>query len=314
MSARMDRRQLLLRAAYAGAATSLAGIVAACGRDLTSVVATPAPGTVDALAATAAPTTKAGGAPAVTLPARAAAQPGTLSGTILDARGRPLHTGTVTVTAESATGTVNTGRRVTITVTTGQYAQRVPDGYYTLRASIAIPYGGQKFNLPLASDRSPYGSGADSRPGLVTNFQWLLSGKQSFTTLADTEPSAYYGAALQVSETPPDNGTFLSNTYRNSNATFTLAPVGPLVDGSTGDTLTRTVPTYSPGYLLDIPLGTYTVSATLVEAGGARHPLRVGALDATGKAQYGPSATIGFLPETTGLGVGILPGRLSITA
>jgi hypothetical protein len=52
-------------------------------------------------------------------------------------------------------------------------------------------------------------------------------------------------------------------------------PTGPLVDGSTGRIVIRTL-TPDNHFAEDIPVGAYKVTATLVETDGARSPLKVG--------------------------------------
>src|SRR6185503_6944268 len=68
---------------------------------------------------------------------------------------------------------------------------------------------------------------------------------------------------------------------------FTLTPDGPLVDGSAGKVLTFEYQLVKPedemrgnaARFIDVPLGAYTLTATLTEPSGAKHSLSLAAGD-----------------------------------
>lgn len=68
----------------------------------------------------------------------------------------------------------------------------------------------------------------------------------------------FYGASIEIHNEP---GYYIDQ----ENIVFTLTPLGNLIDGSPGTVLTLRSgqpQTSSYGYIVDIPLGKYTLSAT----------------------------------------------------
>src|SRR3546814_1354578 len=81
---------------------------------------------------------------------------------------------------------------------------------------------------------------------------------------------------------------------------LTLTPSGPLIDGSQGKTLVlRQGDHYCVqyGYLEDIPIGRYTVTAILKNEAGPR-PLRI--QDWHTQNEFKPELQIDFIPESNG--------------
>ena len=174
----------------------------------------------------------------------------------------------------------------------GRYALKVTDPYIVVVKNIVaratLPYHGQNYILPLhPMDGLEDGNAAnnfrgDVRKGVVRDFVLRLTGikpgyeKDNPVAISDTDrfsnSSAFEGYQIKVEL---DLGGIAAD---GSTLEITLAPNGPLVDGSTGSVLKRTIPNLKPAsyyYLNDNPLGVYTVSARLIGAGGAERALRV---------------------------------------
>jgi hypothetical protein len=126
-----------------------------------------------------------------------------------------------------------------------------------------------------------------SNEGGVVNFEWKLTGKKP------EDMAGYFGASVSV------NGAIGSEIYDPENIIFTLEPVGDLIDGTDGKTLTmRTGEPYSAEYgsLVDIPLGRYIMTASY-EKDGETIPLKLRNLfDAS--SVYSTSFQLNFEPET----------------
>ena len=74
-------------------------------------------------------------------------------------------------------------------------------------------------------------------------------------TSTDFGHAGYYGGSVEM-----DAGWDLPDL---SGVTLTLTPVGPLIDGSAGAVITRTVGETVGSYAVrDVPIGRYTVRAT----------------------------------------------------
>ena len=135
-----------------------------------------------------------------------------------------------------------------------------PGGTWTVHAEITRPYNGTTYDFYVyANDAAPVNGSA----GAIRNLTWKLSGAIPGTT------NGKYGAKVAYY----DNSAFY---IRGEEIEFTLVPQGPLVDGSTGQTLTAratgsfamTGTTIGSG-LDDVPMGRYRISARYVPANGS---------------------------------------------
>jgi hypothetical protein len=100
-----------------------------------------------------------------------------------------------------------------------------------------------------------------------------------------------------------EGGNALAAKYPGSKIELTLTPRGPLNDGSTGKVVTLSRDPKGQVYGrpvldLDIPLGSYTVTARIIEANGTAHPLRV-VLGGKGTPTLTPSANLDFAPHSS---------------
>ena len=217
-------------------------------------------------------------------------QPGTVSGVALDPRGQPLKNATVWIMPSVAPGWVAPGVSAGVlqlhTNAAGQYVSPpLPDQPYTVYAWQRVKYRGQTFCVRLAA-QTPNGEDSFSaRAGVVRNFHWQLTGE-----LPDqTRDNAYFGAEVRVM-----NGSW-EGTHpltRDSMVEVTLTPDGPLIDGSAGKTIVRKV-SYDDGFLYDLPVGHYRVTAAELGPDGARTPLVLN--DASGAARF--QGTLDFHAE-----------------
>jgi len=164
-----------------------------------------------------------------------------------------------------------------------------PDGTYRIElprsdvyvwrmwGNVEVDYHGEHFSLELAVDKTPFGSAE----GAIRDFTWKLSG------LKDADLKLYYGGLVYVYEDVNSNDLF------DKQWQITFTPQGPLIDGSTGETLTRQA---DAGEIDDVPVGVYTVTASyLPEGGGAPVPLLI---RPRGEGEYASSATASFVDDS----------------
>lgn len=199
--------------------------------------------------------------------------PNVVAGTVRTAAGRPIAGATIRIS-----GSTGAGRGTTIRTTTdarGQYRVAVPLGHYDVDGFADVRYDGQTYR-ELWLDRTDAGCGrVMSDRGIVRHFVLRLSGAKRCINGPDPDaPGSYNGAYLTA---------MTGALPAASQVVFTLQPLGPLADGSTGRTLvfTRTGAALARGggpigetaFLHDIPLGRYRVSAAVRDPGGRSQPL-----------------------------------------
>ncbi|PYE54052.1 carboxypeptidase-like regulatory domain-containing protein [Deinococcus yavapaiensis] len=210
----------------------------------------------------------------------AAGKPGTVQGQVVDSHGKPLEGVTVWIKP-----VVTTGVAEVLTDEKGRYeVSGLPPVGYQAYAWLGVRYQGQKFcyrlALPKTSEYNPF----VPKDGVVRNFQWKLSGR--LPDWSDDESElGYFGGSLS-----PLQGGFQDRwATNNDQIELQLTPIGPLIDGSAGQALTKTIP--GRKVAVDIPIGTYKVKATFIDKNGQREALVV-ADDQNGS--YGTDATIKF--------------------
>lgn len=203
----------------------------------------------------------------------ASAQPGTVTGRAVDGQGRPLAGAVIWVNP-----VITTGLHETWTDADGRYqATGLPPVGYRVMGWLETEYQGQRYCLRLGHpSASDYGS-VNPAEGATPNLIWQLQGR-----IPDIEAYpdvGYFGGSVSVMDE-------MSVPARNLPVEVTLTPTGPLIDGSSGQPLTRRP--NAEGYLLDIPVGVYTVRATL-----DGQPVRVG----SSSSSLASEATLGFPPN-----------------
>lgn len=209
-----------------------------------------------------------------------------VTGIVRDTRGRPIAGARVRIENDFIYYDVRTDAE-------GRYVSPVlPVGGFKVLAWTDVNYAGADYQLrlgmPNLSDYDFFTPGA----GAVRNFQWQLTGR-----IPDREAggsAGYFGGTLELM-----NGTgsiYEQRMDAGDSVVLKLEPVASLIDGSTGETLYRTV-TVKPGsdtsYALDIPVGVYRVTAERVTPQGFREALRLGSF-----SQQGDWATVWFQPSS----------------
>jgi hypothetical protein len=165
----------------------------------------------------------------------------------------------------------------------GNYKIQLPKvGTFMASAHIVKKYNGKEYEFDLHPDVYE----EFSIDGAVRNFQWKLSGKRP------TDAQGYYGSTIDI------NKGIMSGIYDSENITFTLTPVGNLIDGSKGKVLKlKHGEPYSNEYskLVDIPLGRYKMTA-YYEGEAGEMPLKL--RKHFSEDEYENELTIDFEPQT----------------
>jgi hypothetical protein len=217
------------------------------------------------------------------------AEPYSVTGVVLDTQGKPIPNAKVWIEPALTTGLFET-----TTDANGQYkASGLINVPYYAKAWTRVSYNGEDFCLRLGMPRaSEYGS-FTAEAGVVRNFQWQLSGV--IEDLRDYD--GYFGGEIRL---------FLDGDMKDGNVELTFTPTAPLVDGSTGQTITRTFNLQEADLMVyDIPLGQYEVSGVLLE-NGARTPLHIGKESSmNGYDGQTETAALEFLPNGCGNSSGI---------
>lgn len=136
----------------------------------------------------------------------------------------------------------------------GVYKIKAQPGSWRTFAYVDKTYNGQKYTIELFPDKTD----AHNEEGAIRNFTWKLEGRIPW------EAENYYGGFVMLRGA---DGFY--EDEKDIELVFT--PVGPLIDGSAGRTLTIRCgeDKWQNRYeLQDIPIGRYKVKATLKKNGG----------------------------------------------
>jgi hypothetical protein len=136
---------------------------------------------------------------------------------------------------------------LTTTDSKGQYKLKLSGSFtWAAYAEFDKEYNGKTYTFDLHPDNAD----EFTSDGGVRNFQWKLTGNKPGGT-------GLYGSMIELQ-------SVFGSPILAEDVTFQLTPDGPLVDGSSGTTITMNggAP-HSPSYfkLMDIPLGRYKVKA-----------------------------------------------------
>jgi hypothetical protein len=158
---------------------------------------------------------------------------------------------------------------------------------YYAQAWTEVDYNGERFCLRLGTPNPSDYNAFTPEHGVVRNFQWQLTGV--IEDLRDYD--GYFGGEVRF---------FLDGDMRGGEVELTFTPTGPLIDGSEGQTLTRTINVNEEYAVYDIPVGTYSVTSVLLE-NGSRTPLKTG-IEHTyeGYAGQTDAAALAFTPNGCG--------------
>ena len=142
----------------------------------------------------------------------------------------------------------------------GTYKVKLAPGSWRAFAYVETTYNGRKYKMELFPD----GTDAFSEVGAVRNFIWKLEDRMPW------DAENYYGGFVMLR-----SGDGFYEDEKDIELVFT--PVGPLIDGSVGRTLTIRYgeAKWQNRYELeDIPIGRYKVKASL-KKNGTIQPLKV---------------------------------------
>lgn len=197
----------------------------------------------------------------------ATVQPGVVKGRVVDTRGQPLE-GAVIYTALALDKRVPGWTR---TDAQGNYqmSKLALDAPYMIFAWVGVDYRGKKFCLRIAPETSADYNTYLIRDGAVRNFRWKLQGRIEDSDYAPDDDGAWFGGTIRLFPEFEDGD-------HNSIIELTMTPIAPLIDGTTGAVLNKSVDLQKNTYVLDIPAGAYKITATRVKSDGTRMPARVG--------------------------------------
>lgn len=139
---------------------------------------------------------------------------------------------------------------------------------WALSATVSRQYNGRTFRFDLHTDPAPLAGNT----GGVRNVEWRLSGPRPEGGVYGSPVLVY--TPLEVLETDVE---------------LTLSPIGVLVDGSEGTTITRRVVSTGDGWAVpDVPLGRYRIAARHVPTGA---PMEIRPRN---QGDYLPAVTLDF--------------------
>lgn len=160
----------------------------------------------------------------------------------------------------------------------GTYKIKVQQGVWKAYASFKKEYNGKTYSLQLYPDKVD----SFTDEGAVRNFTWKLEG---------THPSGddyYYGGLITVY-----TDYYFYEDFEDIELTFT--PKGPMIDGSTGKTLTIKYGGHywnDWAYIKDIPIGRYMITAKLKN----NKPLKIMNKDVKNDV-FVPELQLDFIPD-----------------
>lgn len=176
--------------------------------------------------------------------AQEAPEPGYVKGTVKTASGAPVPGAFIFID-----GVLDQNMQYT-TKEDGAYRLRLQPGAYVAQATLNYKWENQVYKFDLKPDSTDT---FDDSTGAVRNFTWVLTGEKPQPHMGS------YGGYIYVNV--GTDGYYIDD---RENITFTLEPVGALIDGSEGQTIVRKggLPrTAEYGQILDIPVGRYRISA-----------------------------------------------------
>lgn len=169
---------------------------------------------------------------------------GYVTGAITDTQGKPIAGAEVVIDNTM----IYNSNLLTNSDAEGKYKVKL-NGHFTWAAYATFKkkYNGKNYKFHLHPDDE----NSFTSDGAVRNFSWKLTGQRPESN------TSFYGSWIQL------QAAFGSDVLAE-NVDFILTPDGPLVDGSTGQAITKrggAPQTYSYFKLMDIPLGRYKVKA-----------------------------------------------------
>lgn len=204
-----------------------------------------------------------------------------VKGKVTDTQGRPLKGVTILIDNTLIYNSYLTGT----TADDGTYQIKLLHGSWQAYAEMNVNYNGKTYKIDLCPDNAQ-GFGGD---GAIRNFQWKLTGRKSAPLAGN------YGGTIMVDK------YIGSAIYDSENIEFTLVPAGPLIDGSTGQTIKMKhgqPSTDNYGKLVDIPIGRYTVTAVYPSSTG-NIPINLRDKEHNRTGSFAASVQLNFDPTTS---------------
>ncbi len=171
---------------------------------------------------------------------------GVVKGRVVDKDGKPVANAMIVASSTDYYNKTSTG----YSDANGNYSFSLPtgiaEGSYSVSGTVTLRYQNTNFNMALYPQQEGVFSAYE---GAVRDFTFRLTGPRSVTSDANDLP---LGATLEV-HAQPDN-------VDDKNLEITLQPIGPLVDGSIGQTLVVGLPE-NDYRIKDIPVGKYKITA-----------------------------------------------------
>lgn len=215
---------------------------------------------------------------------------GTVSGTVVDAQGKPIAGARVRIENDFSYYDLTTNAE-------GKYTSpRLPVGGFKAVAWATISYKGQDYTLRMGMARTSDYDFFDPKAGVVRNFQWQISGRIPDTEATDGE--GYFGGTIELM-----NGTgsiYDERMNPGDQVHITLNPTGPLMDGSTGKSIEESfiIQSGNDSYMLvDIPTGEYEITVVRVTPEGKQERVLIGTF-----SEQWEAAVINFQPGQYGVG------------
>ncbi|PYE52766.1 carboxypeptidase-like regulatory domain-containing protein [Deinococcus yavapaiensis] len=192
-----------------------------------------------------------------------------LKGRALDERGRPVAGAVVMIEPVSFSGLVEAK-----TDASGAFVSVPLNGAvapFRARAYKVVNYNGQRYCVRLAPETAADAElfNPSSRP--VRNFRWRMTGATG--DAPDAIGSDAWGGSISFSNRINIDSNEPEYVKPDDKIELTMVPRGPLIDGSTGRTLTKVV--RAKDIVANLPVGWYGVTAKLVRSDGTKESLKV---------------------------------------
>lgn len=194
-------------------------------------------------------------------------EPFVVKGKVTDTNGAPL----VGVEVVANNTVFYDANGLATTDAQGNYRIELISGSWYMTASMMREFNGQTYRVDLTPDNDAAFAGSE---GAIRNFVWKPSGGE-----------AQQGSVFVYSDITVE---FLESQYIE----LTLEPQGPLLDGSTGQTIVgRLTNTADGDGLTNVPLGRYKITARYLPPGESPAVLEI---KPRNSGEYGDSLTADF--------------------
>lgn len=171
-------------------------------------------------------------------------QKGYATGRVTDTKGNPIADAPIVVNNTQFFNSNILGS----TNADGYYKIKLSPGSWYVRGTVSVQFDNQMFTIDLHPETEGAFAGTE---GAVRNLQWKLSGPKP----TEFGGGGYYGGLVEI------YGDMTGGFFNTEEVELTLEPVGPLVDGSTGQVVKRQLTGGVIGQTQDVPLGRYRIVA-----------------------------------------------------